>query len=100
MTERDVQAMVLRDAVGNYYVLPMDVVERARVPAERQADLEAALSGGDVTGYAMGGAVGGGVVTLDGSFMVDEQTESWPVVETPGGTGIFSAVRMIAGTRF
>src|SRR6266542_4125716 len=51
------KAMVLRDAQGNYYVLPLDVVERARVPAERQAELEAALGGGEVAGYSMVGAV-------------------------------------------
>jgi hypothetical protein len=94
------RAMVLRDAQGNYYVLPLDVVERARVPAERQAELEAASGGGDVSGYAMVGAVGGGIVEIDGSYLVDEETDTWPVVETRRGAGIVSAMRMIAGTRF
>ena len=95
------KAMVLRDAQGNYYVLPLDVVERARVPAERQAELEAAIGGSEVSGYAMVGAVGGGIVQLDGSYLVDEQTDAWPVVdEAPRGAGIVSALRMITGTRF
>jgi hypothetical protein len=91
--------MVLRDAQGNYYVLPLDVVERARVPAERQAELEAAIGGGEVSGYAMVGAVGGGIMEVDGSYLVVEETDAWPVVETPR-SGVVSAIRMIAGTRF
>ena len=94
------RAMVLRDAQGSYYVLPLDVVERARVPAERQAELEAAIGGGDVSGYAMVGAVGGGIVEIDGSYLVDEETDTWPVVDTRRGAGIVSAMRMIAGSRF
>jgi hypothetical protein len=92
--------MVLRDAEGNYYVLPQDVIERARVPKDREADLEAAIGDGDVTGYAMRGAVGGGIVELDGSFLVEEEVDAWPVVQTPPGAGIISAVRMITGSRF
>jgi hypothetical protein len=98
MTNDHSRAMVLRDSDGNYYVLPIDVMERARVPAERVAEVEAAI--GEVTAYAMGSAVGGGIVDLDGSFLVDEEVEGWPVVETPRGGGIISAMRMIAGSRF
>jgi hypothetical protein len=101
MVSEQSQAMVLRDSQGNYYVLPLDVVERARVPAERQAELEAALDTSEVSGYAMVGAVGGGIMNVDGSYLVDEQTDSWPVVgEAPRGAGIVSAIRMIAGQRF
>jgi hypothetical protein len=92
--------MVLRDAQGNYYVLPLDVVERARVPAQRQAELEAAIGEGEVSGYSMVGAVGGGIMEVDGSYLVEEETEAWPVVETPRSGGLVSAIRMIAGTRF
>src|SRR3979490_102630 len=98
MTNEHAKAMVLRDAEGNYYVLPMDVMERARVPAERVAEVEAAI--GEVTGYSMGGAVGGGILPLDGSFLVDEEVDAWPAVDTPRGAGIISAMRMIAGSRF
>src|SRR5260370_23505320 len=93
------RAMVLRDAQGNYYVLPLDVVERARVPAERQAELEAALGGGEVSGYAMVGAVGGGIMEVDGSYLVDEETDAWPVVEAPRAGRIGSARRMMPRTR-
>jgi hypothetical protein len=92
------KAMVLRDAQGNYYVLPMSIVERARVPKEREAEIEAAI--GEVTGYSMEGAVGGGVMELDGSYIVDEEVDEWPVVATPPGAGIISAIRMISGSRF
>ena len=100
MANEHSKAMVLRDAQGNYYVLPLDVVERARVPAARQAELEAALGGGEVSGYSMVGALGGGIMEVDGSYLVDEETEAWPVVETPRGGGLVSAMRMIAGTLF
>jgi hypothetical protein len=98
MTNEHNKAMVLRDSEGNYYVLPLDVMERARIPAERVAEVEAAI--GEVTAYAMGSAVGGGILEMDGSFLVDEEVESWPVVETRRGAGIISAMRMIAGSRF
>jgi len=94
------KAMVLRDAGGTYYLLPLDVIERARVPVERQAELEAAIGGGEVSGYSMVGAVGGGIMDVDGSYLVNEETDAWPVVETPRSGGIVSAIRMIAGTRF
>ena len=57
MTNDHSKAMVLRDDQGNYYVLPIEVMERARVPKERVAEVEAAI--GEVTAYSMGGAVGG-----------------------------------------
>jgi len=98
MTNEHTKAMVLRDSEGNYYVLPLDVMERARIPAERVAEVEAAI--GEVTAYAMGSAVGGGILEMDGSFLVDEEVEGWPVVETRPGAGIISAVRMITGSRF
>jgi hypothetical protein len=99
MANEQSRAMVLRDAAGNYYVLPMSVVESARVPKEREAELEAAI--GEVTGYASQATVGGGIMQLDGSFLVEEETDAWPVAEqTHGTTGILSAMRMIAGNRF
>lgn len=101
MPASESKAMVLRDAQGNYYVLPLDVVERARVPAERQAELEAAIDTGEVSGYAMVGAVGGGIMPLDGSYLVDEETDAWPVVvESSRSAGIVSALRMMTGSRF
>ena len=100
MDNQHAKAMILRDSQGNYYVLPLDVVERARVPAERQAELEATIGSGEVSGYGMVGAVGGGIMDVDGSYLVDEETDTWPVVETPRGAGIVSAIRMMTGTRF
>ncbi len=100
MTLERTRAMVLRDMEGNYYLLPLDVVERARVPDELKADLETAIGGSDVVGYDMAGAVGGGIVGIDGSYVVDEQVEPWPVVPEGRGGGLVSAIRMLAGTRF
>jgi hypothetical protein len=45
----DIELVVLRDAKGEYYVLPRANVERARVPKEHRAELEkmmAAARGG------------------------------------------------------
>ena len=100
MNTEQVKAMVLRDGQGNYYVLPPDVVERARVSASRVAELEAALGGGEVTGYGMTDAVGGGLVALDGSYLVDEEVEPWPVIQSGRGAGLMSAMRMLTGSRF
>ena len=47
-------AVVLRDDEGNYYLLPKQIVEAARVPSEQVAHLEEALP--EVGGYAMRGA--------------------------------------------
>jgi hypothetical protein len=100
MKQEQTKAMVLRDMDGNYYLLPLDVVQKARVPEESKAEIEAAIGGGDVAGYDMAGAVAGGIVDIDGSFMVDEDVEPWPVVPPPRGGGLGSAIRMLAGTRF
>jgi hypothetical protein len=98
MMPEHAKAMVLRDAQGNYYVLPPEVVERARVPDERRAEIEAAL--GEVTAYGMNGAVGGGLVDLDGSYIVDEEVDPWPVIDSTRESGFVSAVRMLTGSRF
>jgi hypothetical protein len=50
MTQDQQQALVLTDTAGNYYVLPLDVLERARLSAEQTAELQRLL-GGEVSGY-------------------------------------------------
>ena len=100
MNTREANAIVLRDFEGNYYVLPPEVVERARVPEARRADLEAALGEGDVTAYGMTQSFGGGRVTLDGSYLVDEQVDPWPATQLAPGAGLLSALRMFTGSRF
>jgi hypothetical protein len=93
-------AVVLRDFEGNYYVLPSEVVERARVPEARRAELEAALGGDDVTAYSMTQSIGGSRVTLDGSYLLDEEIEPWPATDPSRGAGLVSAIRMLTGSRF
>jgi len=93
-------AVVLRDFEGNYYVLPSEVVERARVPEARRAELEAALGGDDVTAYSMTQSIGGSRVTLDGSYLLDEEIEPWPATDQSRGAGLVSAIRMLMGSRF
>lgn len=46
--------LVLKDEVGVYYVLPHDLIERCRVPAEHTAEVErlfAEAEADDVAGY-------------------------------------------------
>ena len=51
-TEQGQQVCILRDSAGTIYVLPWETVQAARVSAEQQADLLAAIGGGDDTaGY-------------------------------------------------
>jgi len=100
MNTSQANAVVLRDFDGNYYVLPSAVLERARVPDSRRADLEAALGEGDVSAYGMTQALGGSRVTLDGSYFVDEEIEPWPATEPVRGAGLVSALRMLTGSRF
>ena len=100
MNTSQANAIVLRDFEGNYYVLPSEIVERARVPEARRAELQAALGEGDVSAYGMTQSFGGSRVTLDGSYLVDEEIEPWPATEPVRGGGLVSALRMLTGSRF
>ena len=50
MTTTNQQGLIIRDNDGNFYVISSETIEASRVPAERQAELEAALAG-DVSGF-------------------------------------------------
>lgn len=43
--------LVLRDGEGAYYLLPWEVVERARVPAELTAEIDRIVTGDDLAGF-------------------------------------------------
>jgi hypothetical protein len=45
------EILIVRDGDGNYYQVPRAVLEEARVPADRVAELEEALAG-EVSGFA------------------------------------------------
>ena len=54
MSEQTEQVIVLRDGDGAYYTVPLSLIEECRVPQERQAELEALITGdGEVQGYAL-----------------------------------------------
>jgi len=60
-------SLVFTDQDQNYYVIPVEVFERGRVPAEHKAEVEEALREQDVSGYfllhaAVGMAVGGSIL--------------------------------------
>ena len=52
MTTEPFEALVLKDAEGNYYVFDQAAFERARVPDEHRAELDAQLE--DVGGFSFG----------------------------------------------
>jgi hypothetical protein len=51
-TEQSGVSLAFTDYDQNYYVIPIEVFERARVPAECTAEIEAALREHEVTGYS------------------------------------------------
>src|SRR5947199_401266 len=44
------QALILRDQQGDFYVITAEAVQAGKVPADKQAALQSALSG-EVSGY-------------------------------------------------
>ena len=53
MATQDSQALIVRDAEGNFYVISQDVLEAGRVPEDKKQALQQALTGdaGEVSGY-------------------------------------------------
>ena len=47
--------LVLKDTAGDYFLVPLETLERGRVPAERRPEIERLISEhqGDVQGHAM-----------------------------------------------
>jgi hypothetical protein len=45
------EALVLRDAEGNYYLLTQEIIQAGRVPPDKTAAFEQAITGQDVSGY-------------------------------------------------
>lgn len=71
MTNEQTSTLVFKDQAGEYYLLPLETLERGRVPADHKAELEqviaAAHQGGagddDVQGYLLP------IVVAVGGFM-------------------------------
>jgi hypothetical protein len=65
-TEHPGYSLVFTDQDQNYYLIPVEVFERGRVPAEHKAAVEEALREHEVTGYylvvAAGMVLGGALV--------------------------------------
>lgn len=52
MSQSTVQeAVVLKDADGNYYLLTQEIIQAGRIPPDRAAALEQVLTGQDISGY-------------------------------------------------
>jgi len=55
MTNERVPTLVLKDAAGDYFLVPQEMLERGRVPAEHNAEVGQLLTGAggdDVQGFA------------------------------------------------
>jgi hypothetical protein len=50
MTTEQTEALVLCDADGNYYVIPLDVIDSYRVPDDEKAGLGELVTGQEVSG--------------------------------------------------
>jgi hypothetical protein len=59
MTNHDkTPALVVKNGAGDYFVVPQELLERGRVPAEHRAEVErliAAATQGDIGGYDVQG---------------------------------------------
>ena len=76
-TEQPGISLVFSDHDQNYYVIPVEIFERGRVPAERKAEVEEALREHEVTGHGvpllLGVAAAGvslGVIGMTGATMI------------------------------
>ena len=49
--QQRVEATILQDREGNYYLIPQEAMDQFRVPADRKDELESALRSGDVSGF-------------------------------------------------
>lgn len=60
MTDTPHSTLVVKNAAGNYFLVPMETVEQGRVPTDQHAELErqVAEAAGDVQGF-IGPIVGG-----------------------------------------
>jgi hypothetical protein len=74
-TEHTACSLVFADHDQNYYLIPVEAIERGRVPAARKAEIEQAMREHEVTGYnplaavAAGAAVGAAAgVVVGGVF--------------------------------
>jgi len=57
MPNEAIDLIVFTDSQGNYYALPRQALEQARVPEEHKAEIERLTRQGEVVGYeAMGGS--------------------------------------------
>jgi hypothetical protein len=52
MTQKQKPGLVLQDKDGQYYVFTAEVLARARVSAEKAAELEALMSSDDTAGFS------------------------------------------------
>jgi hypothetical protein len=62
-TEQSGISIVFADHDQNYYVIPVEILEGGRVPAEHKAEVERLMSEHEVTGYNPALVVAAGVAT-------------------------------------
>ena len=82
MTNEQPISLVLKDATGNYFLLPLEAIEQGRVPAERRDELDQFIAA------ATQGGTGGD----------DAEGYIWPYFAiTFGAIGLHYAVALAAG---
>lgn len=51
MTTTRANVLVLKDQGGNYFLMPEELLEQGRVPAEHKAEVEQLVNDADVSGH-------------------------------------------------
>jgi hypothetical protein len=85
VTSEELEILVFADKDGNYYALPRQVWERARVPEEYRAEVQQLLGGSEVTGFEAfqsalnlpGGGVSIGSFTAPSGLQVSPMGTQW-----------------------
>lgn len=87
MTTEQTGMLVLKNATGDYFVLPQQELEKGRVPAERRAAVEQAISaaqGGDGENDVQGHAYGVAAVftVLYVADVIQNGMNLWEILES------------------
>lgn len=83
--ESESTALVLKDAGGDYIVVPQEVLERCRLPREHNAEVERALAERDDTAGYLGPLIVAGALVFTSGFLNGFLITS-TIVDEPKGT--------------
>ena len=86
MTNEQTTALVLKDGMGNYFLVPQETLERGRVPEEHKAEVERLISEqhDDVRGHSPALGLGGAIAFMTGILIGIKVGEAVkPVADAP-----------------